>query len=131
MGHRRDVPSGDLWACAAFGAGGGTEPARGSAGVWDLAQDDPEDASLCGSAGISAAAAGEAPEAGAVVGRHRRHSGRRPAETGQATAYSEADLRPASGRARVPGRLHDREGLRAHSYAAWTGDVRAVDPRRG
>src|SRR5271170_6965476 len=57
MGHRRDVPSGDLWPCAAFGAGGGTEPARGSAGVWDLAQDDPEDASLCGSAGISAVTA--------------------------------------------------------------------------
>ena len=34
MGHRRDVRSGALWACAAFGAGGGTEPARGSAGVW-------------------------------------------------------------------------------------------------
>ncbi len=38
MGHRRDVPSRALLACAAFGAGGGTEPARGSAGVWDLAQ---------------------------------------------------------------------------------------------
>ena len=34
MGHRRDVPSGDLWACTASGSGGGQESTVGSAGVW-------------------------------------------------------------------------------------------------
>ena len=58
---------------------------------------------------------------------------RRQAETSQAAAHGEADLRAAEGRARVHGRLHDREGLRARGEAARPGDVRAADAcaRRG
>ena len=75
MGHQRNVSSEDLWRRAALGAGGGTEPARGSARVRDLVQDDPEDASLCRFAGISAAVASEAPKPGGVARRHLRHAG--------------------------------------------------------
>ena len=38
---------------------------EGSAKVRDLVQDDPEDASLCGFAGISEAVASEVPKQGA------------------------------------------------------------------
>ena len=41
---------------------------EGSARVRDLAQDDPEDASLCAFAGISAVVANEAPKLGAWLG---------------------------------------------------------------
>jgi transposase len=44
----------------------------------------------------------------------------------EAAAHIEADLRAAEGRARIHGRLHDREGLRAHRDSAWPGDVRAA-----
>src|SRR5271167_3198399 len=55
------------------------------------------------------------------------------AETREAAAYGETDLRAAKGRARVHGRLHDREGLCAHLEAARPGDVRAAGTsgRRG
>ncbi len=71
---------------------------------------------------LSAAAADQAAQAGAVVGRHRRHFGRRQAEASQAAAHVEADFREIKERARIHGRLHDREGLRAHGDAARPGE---------
>ncbi len=116
--HRRDVPSGDLWACAAGGFGGGMKSTGGSAGVWTGAGDGAEDAGIFGSAGLPAAAAGEAAQAGAVAGRDRRHSGRRQEPPREAAAHGQADLRSAAGGARIHRRLHDREGLRALGEAA-------------
>ena len=58
------------------------------------------------------------PKLGPWLGVDRRDSGRRQAETREAAAHGEADLRAAKGRARVHGRLHDREGLRARRDAA-------------
>ena len=60
----------------------------------------------------------EAAQAGAVDGRHRRHSGRRQEQASQAAAHGQADLRAVAGGARVRGRLHHREGLRARGEAA-------------
>ena len=76
MGHRRDVYGGDLRAGAASGSGRRTEPSIGGAGVWCLPQDDSEDADVLGSAGLSAATADTAAQAGALAGRDRRHSER-------------------------------------------------------
>jgi len=73
MGHRRDVPGGDIRTCAACCAGGRTEPASGGAGVWHLAQDDSEDADVFSATGLSAAAADQAAQAGTVAGGDRRH----------------------------------------------------------
>src|ERR1017187_1856829 len=47
-------------------------------------------------------------------------------QTCQAAAHRQADLRSPAGGARVPGWLHDREGLRAHRHAAPPGDVRSA-----
>src|ERR1700731_5184838 len=133
MEHRRDVRGGDLWTCTASSSSRGQESAGGSQGVWAFARYGTEDARVRGAARLPAPAADQAAEAGPVVGRHRRHSERRQAEASQAAAPVEADLRAVEGRARVPGRLHDREGLRAHSDATWAGDVCAADAsgRRG
>jgi len=48
---------------------------EGSARVRNLAQDDPEDASLCAFAGISAVVASEAPKPGGGARRRQRHPG--------------------------------------------------------
>src|SRR5271168_5648556 len=117
MGHRRDVRGGDLWTRTAGGSSRGQESAGGSQGVWAVARDGTEDAAVRGAARLPATAADQAAQAGAMVGRHRRHSERRQAEASQAAAYGKAYLRAAEGRARVHGRLHDREGLRTHGDA--------------
>src|SRR5271165_5318388 len=109
MEHRRDVPGGDLRTGTASGSSGGQESASGSQGVWDIARDGAEDAGVCGAARLPATAADQAAQAGAVAGCYRRHSEGRQAETREAAAYGETDLRAAKGRARVHGRLHDRE----------------------
>ena len=98
MGHRRDVHRGDLWTCSASGVGGGQERACGGAGVWARARDRTQDAAVFGAAGLPAATAGEAAEAGAVDGRDRRDSGRRQEQPQEAAAHGEADLRPVAGR---------------------------------
>lgn len=60
------------------------EAEGGSAGVWDLAQVDPEDGGVVRTAGISEAAASEAAEARPLGWGDRRDSGRGLAETGEA-----------------------------------------------
>src|ERR1019366_2448698 len=106
MEHRRDVPGGDIRACTACGSSRGPESASGSQGVWTFARDGTEDAAVRGAARLPAAAADQAAQAWPVVGRNRRHSGRRQAEAGEAAAHSEADLRAAEGRARFYRWLH-------------------------
>ena len=59
------------------------------------------------------------------------HSPGRQVTTEEAAAYGEADLRAASGRARLHGRHHDREGLRRRLAAAGAGDVRAAGASAG
>src|ERR1035441_4111198 len=90
--HRRDVLSGDLWADTASGSGGGQEGTDSRERVWRSARDSAEDAALRSAAGLPAAAAPEAAQAGAVGGRDRRHSGKRQAATQETTAYGEADF---------------------------------------
>src|SRR5208282_1451026 len=93
MEHRRDVPGGDIRTCAAGGSCRGPESASGSQGVWPFARDGTEDAAVRSAARLPATAADQAAQAGPVAGRDRRHSGRRQAETCEATAHREADLR--------------------------------------
>jgi transposase len=58
--------------------------------------------------------AGSRPETGPWLGIMDQSWKRmKPGE--KATAYGTADLRPAQGRARLPGGLHDREGLCAEA----------------
>jgi ribosomal protein S14 len=71
------------------------------------------------------------PKLGPWLGLDRRHSDRRQAEASQAATHGEAYFRPAEGRASVHRWLHHREGLRAVSYAARSGDVRAADACAG
>ena len=49
----------------------------------------------------------------------------------EAAAHGQADLRAVASRARLHGRLHDREGLRAPVEAWRPGDVRAAEPCAG
>jgi hypothetical protein len=96
VGHRRDVHGGTLRTGSAGGAGLGAEPAGGSAGVRDLAQNDPEDASVFGAARLSAATGGPAAQARAVAGRDRRHSERGQEAARQAASSwgLEVSIRP-------------------------------------
>jgi hypothetical protein len=70
MGHRRDVQGGTLRASTASGIGRGAESASGSQGVWGIARDGSEDAAVRGAARLPATATSEAPDTGAMDGRH-------------------------------------------------------------
>jgi len=92
----------------------------------DLAGHGAEDAAVCGAAGLSATASGEAAQAGAVDGCHRRHSGRGQDATGQAATHRQADSRPAQRRAWVHGRLPHRAPVCARRATAQPGEVRGA-----
>jgi hypothetical protein len=126
MEHRRDVRGGDLRTCTASGSRRRQESAGGGQRVWPFARYSTEDAAVRSAARLSVTAADQASEAGAVAGRHRRYSERR-----QAAAHIEADLGAAKRGARLHGRLHDREGLRARGTTPRPGDVCAADACRG
>jgi hypothetical protein len=129
--HRRDVRSGDLWACTASGFSRGQKSTVGGAGVWAGAGYGAQDVGVFDSTGLPAERAGEAAQTGAVGRRDRRHPPRRQDQTRQAATYGEADLRSTASGARLHGRLHDREGLCAGRDAALPGDVRSADARSG
>src|SRR5208283_4966521 len=92
VGHRRDVPSGDLWAYTASGFSRGQKSTIGRTGVWLGPGDGTQDVGLFDSARLPAERATEAAQAGAVDGRDRRHSGRRQDQASQAAAHRQADL---------------------------------------
>src|SRR5208283_4429749 len=93
VGHRRDVPGGDLWTYTASGFSRGQKSTVGSTGVWTGPGDRAQDVGLFDSAGLPAERAREAAQVGAVGGRDRHDSGRRQDQTSQAAAYRPADLR--------------------------------------
>jgi len=131
VGYRRHVHGGTVCAGQACGSCRGQEPACGGPWARVVAEDSQQDAGVLLAAGLPAAEASAAAKAGAVARRYRRHSGRRQAAAAQATAHGQADLRAAAGRARLHGRLHDREGLRAREEAKRPGDVHPAQPRSG
>jgi len=130
-GHRRHVHSGTVCACAASGPGRGEEPVDGSTGVWAGAKDGVEDARVRDAAGLSAAEAGTAAQAGAVTGRDRRHFERGQDAASQAASHGQADFRTAQGRVPVLQRLHHRQGLRSRRTTAQAGDVRSAGASGG
>ena len=109
----RDVRRGALCGGSSGCCRRGTEPSRGRAAVRDRPPDGEEDAELFGTAGVSADQAGAASEAGRVHRHHRRDpgGGRRSGRAAQAAAHGAPDFRAAARRARVHGRVYDREGL--------------------
>jgi len=127
--HRRNVLGGTLWTYTASGFCRGKESTSGGTGVRRGPRERAQDAALRRAAGLPARASGEAAQAGAVAGRDRRHSERRPEPTQETTTHGQADLRPPAGGARLRGRLHCREGLCAAAARAQARDVRAADAR--
>src|ERR1022692_1686087 len=82
--HRRDVLSGDLWACTASGFSRGQKSTVGSAGVWTGAGDGTQDVGVFDSAGLPGEKGGDRAQTGAVGRRDRRHPRRRQDQTSQA-----------------------------------------------
>ena len=91
----------------------GSESSRGGPAVRHRPPDSEEDAELLGAAGLPPDEAGQAAQAGRVP-RHRRRDpggGHGSGRAAQAASHGAADIRAATGRARVHRRLYHRGGL--------------------
>lgn len=123
---RKDVHSGTLCRDTTRSEGGRAEPAGGGPTLWRSPQHDHENASVFGSAGLSAARAAGLEEAGAVYGLGRQDPGGRPERSQKAAAYGAADFRTVAGQRGVFGRLYDRSRVCGASAVAV-----ALSHRRG
>ena len=89
-------------------------------------RDGAQEAALPPAARVSPDAADPVSETGRCHGDPRSDPARRSASPEEATAHGHAHLRTVTGGARVQGRLHDHQRLRAREAAGRAGDVRAA-----
>jgi hypothetical protein len=130
-GRQGDVLGGALCAGSLRLPRRGAEHAGGGAAFRPPPQHATQDAGACGAAGLPAKPSAFAAQARRLHGDHRRDPGGGPFGAGQAAAHGEADSRAAAGRARLCGRLHDREELPPRAARPHSGGVRSARPCAG